>query len=64
MTSGTNQPDTWSAKRWIGAGPLRLRHHLDDLRKHGIATNASRIHDQSARLIDGPCDELRHPALS
>ena len=40
ITAGTNQPDTWSASRWIGAR-LRWasRDHLHDLRQHRVAAD-------------------------
>jgi hypothetical protein len=51
MTVGTNQPETWSASRWIGARE-RCRHHLHDLRQHGVAANLLGARHEAAGLIE------------
>jgi len=51
-----------SANFCIGARPLGVGDHLDNLGEHGIVVDALRLHDQAAGAIDGgashwvPCD--------
>ena len=40
------------------AAALGLRHHLHDLRKHGVAADLLRPHDERAGLVDGAADDL------
>jgi hypothetical protein len=40
------------------AGPLRFRHHADDLHQQGIAANALGAHNETARRIDGRSSHL------
>ena len=40
-----------------GAAALRLRHHLDDLRQHGVAADFVGAHDESAAFVHRSADD-------
>jgi hypothetical protein len=46
MTAGTNQPEPDRPALDGRARALRLGHHLDDLRQHGVAADLVGAHDQ------------------
>jgi hypothetical protein len=57
ITAGTNRAETMSARRWIGARTLRLRHHLHDLRQHGVAADFFCFDHEGAGLVDGAAND-------
>jgi len=64
MTIGTNQPDTVSASRWIGALlPLRFAHHADDLAEQRLRANSLGSDEDPAGAVHGAPDEAAAGSL-
>ena len=63
ITTGTNTAATRSARRWMGAGALRLLDEPDDLRERGVRAHARGAEGEAARC-GSPCRRRRRPGPS